>query len=174
MRDFTGQNVYILKRDYGRPIDFYKVKTEINSQTGKKKLVRTKITIDLAILLPSLEVLMGRSLAFPQSGGSVDVADRILVVDADDLPDSWRIEVDDYVIVDDRERYQIKNISDYGGALILAIKETRGAELSRMLDESIRIKLIFSQTITVSKVRLVAFNPWGISWKAWGSSWQTK
>ncbi len=159
--NYIRENLYVLKLDYGQPVDIYKTTSVLNLKTGLKTLSRTKLSIDNAIVLPSLDILRGKSVyekAFlqhnrPISESSLDVADRVIILDATDVPDDFDLQPNDYLIIHSEigknVRYDIKSIDQYefDSGFILQLKETVGAKLEQIFDLFLKSKVLLQQIV---------------------------
>jgi hypothetical protein len=160
--NYIIENLYVLKTDYGESIDIYKETVVVDFGTGRKIPTRLKLHIDNAIVLPSIDILRGRNVyeqAFLQSqrnpvGSSLEVSDRIVIVDATDVPDDFDIQPNDYLIIFSEHgntRYDIKTVTQYefDAGYILSLKETVGAKLAQIIDLYLKNRITISQQVNV-------------------------
>lgn len=153
---FIKRNLYRLRQDYGKAIDIYSKMSILNYETGKQVVTRNKIHVKKAIVLPTADSLRGRStferafLQTPVISSAFETMDRKVILEYRDLPKGFTVALDDYVIIDQRTRYQIKAISDYefDTAIILTLKEAKGVELYQMAEYTIYQRLNFQQVVT--------------------------
>jgi|WetSurMetagenome_2_1015567.scaffolds.fasta_scaffold24663_4 hypothetical protein len=111
------QILYALKKAFGSTIVLYKLEVaSTNYTTGIKSSTTSSITIPRCIVLPvRLQREIIQSIAQISAnkmfayGGSFDGGTREFVIDARDLPSGYNIDLDDYLVYDNR-RYDIKNI----------------------------------------------------------------
>lgn len=151
--DYIRDTLYTLKRDYGNPIDLYHKITVPDYQTGKKKTTRTKHTIKKAIILPiNMIAVAGAVKAAAPGYGSmgIDIADRVVVLDAKDLK-GIEIQDDNWYFVLDHHRYEITSIRkfDMDLAYVFTLKETEGAEVGENPDGIAKQELELQQQIRV-------------------------
>lgn len=115
VRKLIRRSLYQLKHRYGFPIDLYQTtKGAFNTQTGQYDFTTVKAHIRRAIIMPSA---VQRSFFFSISviqanskfiqGGDIQMDDRQVIVDAEELPEDWVINIDDYFIWEN-QRYDIK------------------------------------------------------------------
>jgi hypothetical protein len=113
------QALYVLKRAFGSTIVLYKlVDASTSYTTGVKSSTSTSTTIPRCIVLPvrlQREVIQtvsqisaNKTFAYGD-GGSFDSGTREFVIDARDLPIGYVINLDDWIVYDDR-RYELKNV----------------------------------------------------------------
>lgn len=115
------QVLYSLKRQYGGPVDVYRLdSTSTNRQTGKKTVVKSVFKIKLAPILPvSLSRQISQSIsqisankAFVQPAAGYVRGMRNFILDRKDLPLGFDLENDDWLVYKNR-RYDIKTIQDF-------------------------------------------------------------
>lgn len=150
MNHHLRESLYQLKKDYGRPIGLYKRTTSITVTTGHKVLVRQKIHIRKAIILPSLDTIRGSlDSALSKPGGYIEIADQNVIIDPRELPKGFIVEPDDYVIFDDHTRYEVQSVDtvQFQGGLMLYLKRSKGAQISQIYDIKIKDKLILFQIV---------------------------
>lgn len=114
-RDIIRRAIYQLKYRYGYPVSFYKVvKNDFNPQTGDTPYTTNDLIVSRAIIMPStvqrnfffsISVIQANS-RFIQ-GGDIQLSDRQIILDGNDVPKDWIINIDDYFIFE-HQRYDIK------------------------------------------------------------------
>lgn len=125
---FIRQTLYALKRQYGAEVALYKTTTtEIDSKTGKKSTIRTKVVLDLAIVLPDS---LANKFAYEHSflaanrkftyGAQWDQRQRLIIVDAVDLPEAYKIESEDSIVVD-QDRYVVAKAEQFADGYLLTV-----------------------------------------------------
>ncbi len=113
------QALYVLKRAFGSTVVLYKlVDASTSYTTGIKSSTSTSTIIPRCIVLPirlQREVIQtvsqisaNKTFAYGD-GGSFDSGTREFVIDARDLPVGYTIELDDWIVYNDR-RYELKNV----------------------------------------------------------------
>jgi hypothetical protein len=125
--------LYKLKRDYGGPIDIYKL---VNSQTDVKtgqKVVTTSVNhIHRAIILPAgwsrvrMPAISSANKDFPV-GGAHDSNVREFIVDRKDAPGLTTLTADDWIVYQGR-KYQISKVEsfEFDSGWIITAKELVG------------------------------------------------
>lgn len=154
---YIRENLYVLKIDYGQSVDLYKETSTVDFRTGKKIPVRNKLHIDNAIVLPTIDLLRGKNTyeaAFLRTqknpvGSSIEIADRTIIIDATDIPDTYVIETNDYLIINNQSRYDIKDVTQYefDAGYILNVKESKGAKLNQIWTLYLKDRLSINQEI---------------------------
>lgn len=141
-------NLYQLKRDYGIPLDLYKTKTTENIETGRKTVTRTKIHIRKAISLPATEMIRTRAAQQFLKASEIEISDRFIILDYNDLPKDFDIEPRDHVIIN-HHRYEIitVNENEYGTGYMLTARETKGVDKFEVIDGKVKHKLVFVQLV---------------------------
>jgi len=132
-----------MKKTYGLPIDLYSVVLgATNLETGTKDIAYTKVRIRRAIVQPAR---YHRDFVYDLSfisankdfttGGFFDITDRRVIIDASDLPAGWELDLNQYVIFNNR-RYDIKSYYEFETDMgfILVMRETKGQKLVRVED----------------------------------------
>jgi hypothetical protein len=116
--------LYKLKRDYGGPIDIYKlVSSETNARTGQKVVTTNVVHISRAIIMPA-----GYSRTKPFSGqqqdtrGLRDVSVRDFIVDRKDARNLDTLTSDDW-LVHKGLKYQVKTVEADDVGWVIAAKE---------------------------------------------------
>lgn len=114
------QSLYALKRQYGYPVDVYKlVDAETDLRTGRKSVQKNVHPIRRAIVLPvtlSREAIQTISVISANKkmlqGGTFDRGLRNFILDARDLPAGFEFTNDDWLVYRNR-RYEIVSIEDF-------------------------------------------------------------
>ena len=144
---FIRSILYRLKRDYGSRADLYHQSSEtIDLTTGKKSVVIDKLSVLRVILLPkTIKSDFAYDLSFIAAnknftyGGVFSADTRQIIIDCRDI---GSFTFDDrqniYIIIDGR-RFEISEVTelDYRAAYHLRIKETKGAQLSQVIEQQI-------------------------------------
>ncbi len=111
------QIVYRLKRNFGVPITFIRLSNyQDDGDTGDMSQTKQNITIKRAILAPAKMI---RDFVYDLSfiaanknftyGGYFDAGDRIMIIDAKDLPKGFEPNLNDYIIYDG-VKYTLKEV----------------------------------------------------------------
>jgi hypothetical protein len=142
MNRFIRRTLYSLKRQYWGRVDMYKlVVANSDYETGTKTYTRTMVTVPKAIVLPvkiAREAVQGISTISANKafvyGGTYDAGTRTFIFDTRDLPDSYEIVMDDWMIYNGR-RYDIKSISEFEqhAAWIVVGKEIKGVRPEQII-----------------------------------------
>lgn len=114
------QALYSLKREYGAPIDIYKLlSTDTDVRTGQKTLLKSATHIRRAPVLPSKIVrTVNQSISLISSnkqlvtGGTYDLSKRDFLVDRLDAPNLPTLTADDWIVYDGR-KWQIESVEDF-------------------------------------------------------------
>lgn len=117
---FIRRNISTLKKEYGGPITVYKLEsTTTNLDTGVKTHTRTSQYIRRAVVLPatlSREVTQTISLISANKkivqGGSYDVGKRRFIIDRQDVPSTFTIDNDDWIVYDG-VRYEFIAVEEF-------------------------------------------------------------
>jgi hypothetical protein len=136
---FGRQVMYSLKRQWGAPIDLYRLTGEAvtDLDTGLKVVPKEVHPIRRAIVLPAKimrEVLQSISQISANKsmvyGGSFDSAARVFIIDQRDIPEVGDTDIreDDWIVYKGH-RYEIKQIEEFdlGGAWMITGKRTYGS-----------------------------------------------
>ncbi len=133
--------VYVLKRQYGGPIDIYKlVSSETDVRTGEKVVSVTVYHVKRAIILPAgysrTKLSTGVIGGFP--GGLRDSNARDFIVDRKDAAIEF-LTADDWIVYKQR-KYQIAKVGacEFDSSWLIASKELVGEvpqqEISKKVD----------------------------------------
>lgn len=156
---FIRRVLYRMKRNYGLPISLYtSTPGALNLETGATSMEYTKVDIKRAIVQPArYHRDFVYDLAYISAnkdfttGGFFDTSDRRVIIDASDLPASWEIDLNQFVIFDGR-RFDIKSFYEFeeGMGYILVIRELKGQDVVSI--NSVNSVLTLQQTVTGVKV----------------------
>lgn len=134
--------LYSLKKGFGVPMDIYQItKSDLDPRTGRQIIERRRIQIRKAILLPTV---LARKFSYDLSyiaanknftyGGQYDIRDRMIIVEASDMPDGLAVKTEDYLVMEG-SRYEVKSVEDlefkYG--FIITARETPGAPVNQVI-----------------------------------------
>jgi len=144
---FIRRTIYRLKRQYGLPVDLYsQTLGATNLETGAKSSTLDKVVIKRAIVQPARNhrdfvydlAYISANKDFT-TGGFFDASDRRIIIDARDLPSSWVMDADQFVIYNN-QRYDIKSFYEFeeGMGYILVVRATIGQKIHR-LEEPVSI-----------------------------------
>jgi len=146
-----------MKRTYGLPIDLCEQTLgATNLETGTKSITYTKIRIQRAIIQPARSHRdFVYDLAFISAnkdfttGGFFDASDRRIILDANDVPDDWDIDINQFVIFNNK-RYDIKSFDTFesNAGYTLIVRETTGQKIVRLENTSSVLTLV--QTVVRS------------------------
>lgn len=127
---FIKSILYQLKRQYGASVTLYKTTAyDIDPKTGKKSSSIVKHQVKLAIVLPDS---LANKFAYEHSylvanrkftyGAQWDQRQRLVVIDGEDLPKGFTIEVETSLVFDN-ERYVVRKADkfDIGYGYLLTV-----------------------------------------------------
>jgi len=111
------QSLYQLKKNYGAPIDIYKlVSSETDTRTGEKVSVITVTHVRRAVVVParidrSAQQTISIISANKQfvTGGHYDMSQRDFIIDRRDVPAIPELTADDWIVYNGR-KYQVKTV----------------------------------------------------------------
>jgi len=114
------QALYQLKKDYGAPIDIYKlVSSATNARTGEKVVTKTKTHVRRAVVVPAkIDRIVQRTISIISankqfvSGGDYDLSQRDFIVDRHDVPGLLELTADDWIVYNNR-KYQVKTVEAF-------------------------------------------------------------
>lgn len=137
-----------------------------NVQTGKKTVVKQKINIRRAVILPGL---MHRDFAYGITfvknnsnfvyGDTFDINERRFIIDNRDVPSTFVIKEEDYLVYN-HERYDFKSVEmdiDNLGYFIVA-KKLEGEMTYEILDGFYKDKLEFQEQQSLRKSNVLTNN----------------
>lgn len=156
LRNMRGV-IYRLKRGYGLPLSIqYQLSSSVDLETGKMSQDLAEINIRRAILLPATyhkEIKYDIGYLKANSnftyGGYVTTGRRDVIIDGKDLPKDFTILVrDDYTIICDGKRYNIKSVEqlDLGIGSYVVMDYVGGVPKNELHVEKVNSKLIFGET----------------------------
>ena len=153
------QNVlYLMKRAYGIPLDYYQVTPgSVNVETGVVEDDTVTLTeIKRGI---SFEVTVGQKFEYDLGfvaanknftyGGLFEVGDRVIIIDESDLPSDFQVQENDYFVVSG-DRYNIERHfdADAKAGYIFATRRTQGVIRSKTFNRLITDVVTFEQDIS--------------------------
>ena len=111
------QALYQLKKDYGAPIDIYKlVSSETDARTGEKVITKTVTHVRRAVIVPSrIDRIANQTISLISAnkqfvtGGHYDVNQRDFIIDRHDVPALPELTADDWIVYN-RRKYQVKTV----------------------------------------------------------------
>lgn len=138
---FVRHQLYKLKREYGFPLAVYKTTVgDTNLETGVKSITKTKHRVKRAIVMPvKFETSVFYSAAFMKAarafamGGYQDQEIKRIIIDGRDLPRSYVMAPEDYVIYK-HNRYEImyfEQLEEVSGYQLIA-KRLVGAQVDEI------------------------------------------
>lgn len=152
---FMYESVYKLKRDYGLPLDIYRITGETTDyETGKKTTIKVKFHIRRGIFLPSRvmrdfakDVAYQGDMRNAKYQGLFDSSQRQLVIDKTDLNDIFKTLTTADWIVFNHTRWEISEIDEFEEdvAYWLIIKQMKGATKYEVHSLSLKSKLQFTE-----------------------------
>jgi hypothetical protein len=126
----------MLKREYGGPIDIYKLlNSQTDVRTGQKVLSTKVYHVRRAIILPAnfarfrMPSLSSANKDF-MAGGAHDSSTRDFIVDRSDTGDLTTLTADDWIVYQDR-KYQVSKVEsfEFYSGWIISTKESMGEVL---------------------------------------------
>lgn len=117
---FIRRCIRQMKREYGNEITVYKLgTTTTNYDTGVRSENHSSVFIRRAVVLPvklSRDVIQTISIISANKkllqGGSIDQGVRRFIIDRSDVPSTFSIHKDDWIVYDGR-RYDVKTADEY-------------------------------------------------------------
>ena len=114
------QSLYQLKKDYGAPIDIYKlVASETDARTGEKVITKTVTHVRRAVVVPSrIDRIANQTISLISAnkqfvtGGHYDVNQRDFIIDRRDAPRLPELTADDWIVYN-RRKYQVKTVEAF-------------------------------------------------------------
>src|SRR3954470_21946365 len=113
------ETIYRLKRGYGLPLAIqYQLSSSVDIDTGVIIKDHAKINVSRAVVLPALyhkefkyDIGYLKANSNFTFGGVITTGRRDVIIDGRDLPKDFIIQVrDDYTIICDEKRYNIKSV----------------------------------------------------------------
>lgn len=148
---FIRQQLYVLKRQYGGPLDIYIVTTgPTNLETGAKVVNKTKYHIALSPIIPisltqnsifsaAYMKNVGREFAY---GNFIDLELKRVIIDQRDLPIGFDPDIIAYIVID-HKRYEIMKNQKLGNNIgyQIDIKRAVGVPTNEIFDLTVSQKL---------------------------------
>ena len=114
------QALYQLKKDYGMPIDIYKlVGSETDARTGERVVTKTVTHVRRAIVVPSkMDRIANQTISLISAnkqfvtGGHYDASQRDFIIDRRDVPALPELTADDWIVYN-RRKYQVKTVENF-------------------------------------------------------------
>jgi hypothetical protein len=114
------QALYQLKKEYGAPIDIYKLlSSKTDARTGEKIVTKTVTHVRRAIVVPSrTDRVANRTISLISAnkqfvtGGHYDVNQRDFIIDRRDVPALPELTADDWIVYN-RRKYQVKTVESF-------------------------------------------------------------
>lgn len=143
MRPPTNKNLnqrmrmalYALKKDYGAPIDIYKLTSSTTDvRTGEKVVTKTVTHVRRAIVLPSkIDRIAQQTISVISAnkefvtGGTYDSGQRDFIIDRRDVPALPELTADDWIVFN-RRKYQVKSTEafEYDAGWVITARELVG------------------------------------------------
>jgi hypothetical protein len=126
------RTLYRLKRRYGTRFSLMSRTGSTNVETGVKDYTVEKLDIPKAIVLEAREFRMFvYDLAFISAnkdftmGGYFDPSDRKVIIDAKDIPKTWKLTNDQFAVCNGVQ-YQVVEIHEHPSAYMLLVRAIRG------------------------------------------------
>jgi hypothetical protein len=156
---FIRNVLYRLKRQYGTAVILYKTLTkDVDPKTGKKAMTRSHTAVDLAIVLPDT---LANKFAYEHSflaanrkftyGAQWDQRQRLVVIDGYDLPEGYKIELEDSLVFNG-ERYTINKADQFDsgyGYLLTVVRADNNLPL-QIIDLTVSQRLCLGQSAGTS------------------------
>jgi hypothetical protein len=137
------QALYQMKKDYGAPIDIYRlVSSETDARTGEKVVTKSVTHVRRAIVVPSRTDRVAQQTISVISankqfvtGGHYDASQREFIIDRRDVPALPELTADDWIVYN-RRKYQIKNIESFevDAGWVIAARELVGETPEQVFD----------------------------------------
>lgn len=146
------QALYQLKKDYGAPIDIYKlVASETNVRTGEKVITKTVTHVRRAVVVPArIDRIAQRTISIISAnkqfvtGGTYDAAQRDFIIDRRDVPALPELTADDWIIYN-RRKYQVKTVEAFevDAGWVVSARELVGEVPEQIIEERVKSTLAF-------------------------------
>lgn len=153
---FIKSILYQLKRQYGASITLYKTTAyAVDPKTGKKNVCVVKQEVKLAIVLPDT---LANKFAYEHSylvanrkftyGAQWDQRQRLVVIDGQDLPKDFTIEVETSLVFAN-ERYVVRKADkfDVGYGYLLTVTRADNNLPLQILDFCVHHKICIGQEV---------------------------
>jgi hypothetical protein len=151
--------LYSLKRDYGAPIEIYKLAdSQTDVRTGSKSVTKSMFPIRRGIVLPEkLDRVAQQSISLISSnkqfvsGGTYDVGTREFIIDRRDCPLLQTLSADDWIVYN-LGKYQIKNIQSFeaNAGWIVTAKHLKGEVPERIVHVKVHDLLTFESVASAT------------------------
>ncbi len=146
------QALYQLKKDYGAPIDIYKlVASETNVRTGEKVITKTVTHVRRAVVVPArIDRIAQRTISVISAnkqfvtGGTYDASQRDFIIDRRDVPALPELTADDWIIYN-RRKYQVKTVEAFevDAGWVVSARELVGEVPEQIIEERVKSTLAF-------------------------------
>lgn len=156
---FIKRVLYALKRDYGLPVNIvWRVSSEANLETGKKTVTKDSILVNQGIILPStIDRGFVYDLTFIASnknftyGGLFDKQYRRVIIDRDDLPSDFEIEIG-YYLVFNNNRYEVEEVNEFeqSAGYFMLVKQITNIDLENHIKRQMFSVAHFDHSVEVS------------------------
>ena len=137
------QALYQLKKDYGAPIDIYKlVSSETDARTGEKVVTKNVTHVRRAVVVPAkVDRIARQTISVISankelvSGGTYDANSREFIVDRHDVPRLPELTADDWIVYN-RRKYQIATVESFevDASWVIAARELVGERPEQIFD----------------------------------------
>ena len=151
-----NRELYKLKREFGRPIDLYRLNSVTNNvQTGIKSITKTKYPIKRGIILPDSYIKSKvYSLSFIAAnknftyGGLFNRNIKAVIIDHNDLPSGFEILPEDFINIG-QKRFCLKDIDFMDNiGWLLVIEHVDGNPPEAVYEISIFDDIRFTQGVS--------------------------
>ncbi len=153
------QALYQLKKDYGAPIDIYKlISSTTNVRTGAKIITKTVTHVRRAVVIPArIDRVAQQSISLISankefvSGGTYDLSQRDFIIDRHDVRTLPELTPDDWIIYN-RRKYQVKTVEAFevDAGWVITARELVGEVPEQIIEEHVRTSLDLDDTSTAS------------------------
>ncbi len=153
------QALYQLKKDYGAPIDIYKlVSSTTNVRTGTKTITKTVTHVRRAVVIPArIDRVAQQSISLISankqfvSGGTYDASQRDFIIDRHDVRTLPELTADDWIIYN-RRKYQVKTVEAFevDAGWVITARELVGEVPEQIIEERVKSSLDLDDTSTTS------------------------
>ena len=114
------QALYQMKKDYGAPIDIYKlISSETDVRTGEKIVNKSVTHVRRAVVVPAKKDRGGKQTISVISankemvtGGHYDLNQRQFIIDRRDVPAMPELTADDWIVYN-RRKYQVVTVESF-------------------------------------------------------------
>ncbi len=153
------QALYQLKKDYGAPIDIYRlVSSSTNARTGEKIITKTVTHVRRAVVVPArIDRIAQQSISLISankqfvSGGSYDASQRDFIIDRRDVRALPELTADDWIVYNNR-KYQIKTIEAFEveAGWVITARELVGEVPEQIIEAHVKTNLEFDDNSATS------------------------